>query len=393
MGMRITTGMMMNTYRYNLQGTTTKLSNSRDKVISGRNFDSYAEDPATATQAWRIRRAMNNNFDYQANNTETYSRFNIAWTTMGVVNNKLSDATGQFSTIRALNGGEGQGGAGRQPLGQVLDKTAETIVQAMNSAKYGDHFVFSGTDEMNVPFSWSSDMKTLYYRGIDVNAEEVKMPNGPRPSWAPQEGYDLPKPEDMPTEAQATANNEKAWYDYYTSDWAKLQAMAHEEQNVDLGMGLKEDANGKLINGSAFDRSLPGINMLGFGVDKDGDPKNMVMILKRLGELCGNCDPDSGEWENEGDGEEALRLLDKFQAAYSEETDAYVTIETRSKFLQENQLRLETQGDYLQEERANLEQADLADAITEFSWDYYCYSAALKVGTQLLSQTLLDYMS
>ena len=41
----------------------------------------------------------------------------------------------------------------------------------------------------------------------------------------------------------------------------------------------------------------------------------------------------------------------------------------------------------------NLEQVDLADAITEFSWDYYCYSAALKIGTQLLSQSLIDYMA
>ena len=51
------------------------------------------------------------------------------------------------------------------------------------------------------------------------------------------------------------------------------------------------------------------------------------------------------------------------------------------------------QEDYLAEERVNIENVDLADAITEFSWDYYCYSAALKVGTQLLSQSLIDYMS
>ena len=47
----------------------------------------------------------------------------------------------------------------------------------------------------------------------------------------------------------------------------------------------------------------------------------------------------------------------------------------------------------MNEQILDIEQVDLADAITSFSWDYYCYSAALKIGNQLLSQTLIDYMN
>ena len=50
MGFRITTNMMMNTYRKNLQGSNLKLSDSMDKVMTTRNFNSYAEDPAAAGQ-------------------------------------------------------------------------------------------------------------------------------------------------------------------------------------------------------------------------------------------------------------------------------------------------------------------------------------------------------
>ena len=39
-----------------------------------------------------------------------------------------------------------------------------------------------------------------------------------------------------------------------------------------------------------------------------------------------------------------------------------------------------------------MEQVDLAEAITDFSWEQYCYNAALKIGNQLLSQSLIDYM-
>lgn len=605
MGMRITTSMMMNTYRFNLQNSTGKLNDSRNKVMSQRKFESYAEDPASATQAWRIRRAMSNNFDYQTTNKDTNSRFNIAWTTMGVVNHDLEDLAGRFSSIRGENGAIG---AGRQPLGKVLSETAETIIQALNGARYGDHYVFSGRDEMNPPFTWSADMKTLYYRGVNVGAGAVKMPEKPawayseidkktglpvdmsddpekeykddpwalawaqyyqdqakkRPAWTynqlgadglpedmpktasndteqkwmdyykdlantpdwvnseidpvtgapvdipasvsgdnatenkwfeyykkikdfneqintagdedtkadltaqlekykseeipvkrPESAKGIQKPEAVPAWTQekpvtppshpsawdeewitylndttGTVNRpevpdyapawgatdeygipegvravlenpeasgyEKAWAAYYVDqgDVARLKKLAEEEQYVDLGMGLEEKSRSELVNGTAFDRSLPGINMLGgYGLDEDGDPRNVVLIMRRLGELFSESDPESGAWAHPGDAEEAMRLMDKLTAAHHRTTEAFTEIDTSGQFLQNNQEVLETQGYYLQEERYNLENLDPADAITEFMWDYNCYSAALKIGTQLLSQSLIDYMT
>lgn len=346
MAMRITTNMMMNNYRFNLQGSTSNLTKSRNKVLSHRNFDSYAENPSAATQAWRLRRAIVDNDCYVNNNANTYSRFDIAWQTLGTIKKDLADESAKVASIRAVTTSTG---SARKPLGQVLKDTADSVIQAMNSAKYGDHFVFAGDDEQNAPFSWSADGKTLYYRGIDVNTADA---------------------------------NEKALLDRYFA----------EEENVDLGMGLQEN-NGKLINGTAFDRSLPGIKMLGYGTDADGDPQNIALIMKRLGEILENCDADSGDYASTADREEAERLMDKLSDANHRLIDSYTEVETKAHFLQENQTRLETQGDYLEEETLNIEQVDLADAITSFSWDYYCYSAALKVGTQLLSQSLIDYMN
>ena len=74
-------------------------------------------------------------------------------------------------------------------------------------------------------------------------------------------------------------------------------------------------------------------------------------------------------------------------------TNQYTDVDTKGSFLQQNESRLKMQGDYLNEQRAELEDVDLALAIQNFSWSYYCYSSALKVGTQLLSQSLIDYMT
>lgn len=514
MGMRITTGMAMNTYRYNLQNSTANMTNSRNKVLSHRKFDSFAEDPSSAIQAWRVRRAMMSTNSYQKNNSDTYTRINIAWVTMGTIKNKIADPDGRMSDLYAANGPTG---SARRPLGQVIDETAESVIQAMNSAKSGENFIFAGDDELNAPFTWNGDRTILYYRGVNVNAGGVKSPaeapewapkgadgkgvdntndaalarafknnipasesdadrewenyykdttgtvakpTGTAPSWVPKDGAGQPVgntdaelaqafkdslPAKDSTEYAQMSDAEQAWINYYKDDpagslkpdaepawaagdkddfgvplgmkaalddpnvtahdkaWAayykdqgdvqKLKEMSEEEANIDLGMGLLEDADGKLVPGTYFNRALPGINMLGFGVDEDGDPKNICMILKRLGEIYSACDGETGDYASDQDQEDAMRLLNKLKDGVDYITDQYSDIDAKGAFLQQNETRLDMQGDYLAEQRAELEDVDLADAITAFSWDYYCYSAALKVGTQLLSQSLIDYMS
>ena len=74
-------------------------------------------------------------------------------------------------------------------------------------------------------------------------------------------------------------------------------------------------------------------------------------------------------------------------------TSEYVELDTKAKYLQTNSERLSEQKNTLNEQVLDIEQVDLADAISTFCWDLYCYNAALKIGNQLLSQSLIDYMN
>ena len=85
--------------------------------------------------------------------------------------------------------------------------------------------------------------------------------------------------------------------------------------------------------------------------------------------------------------------MDKLKAAQETLTSDHVELNARSSFLKTNQERLELQASQLNMQIMDVEQVDLADAITGFSWDMYCYNAALKIGNQLLSQSLIDYMN
>lgn len=403
MGMRITTGMAMNTYRYNLQNSTRNMSDSRNSVLTQRKFDSFSDDPSSAIQAWRVRRAMTDTGCYQKNNADTYTRMNIAWVTMDTVKNKIADPDGRGSAIYGQNGPTA---SARRELGKVLSNTAESVIHALNSAKSGEDFIFAGDDELNAPFSWNENRSVLYYRGVNVNAGSVEKPAGADPFAGATEmdDYGVPvrasdvmrgtKADGSPLDPPAT-NEEKAWAAYHVDqgDVRKLKAMSEEQVNVDLGMGLLEDADGKLVPGTYFNRALPGINMLGYGLDADGDPNNICMLMKKLGEIYERCDENTGDFANDQDKADANRLLTKLKGGVDYITGQYVEVDTKGAFLQQNETRLKLQGDYLGEQRAQLEDVDLADAITQFSWDYYCYSAALKVGTQLLSQSLIDYMN
>lgn len=491
MAMRITTSMTMNTYRYNLMGSNVRVNDAMNKVLTKRNFNSYSEDPAAAAHAWRIRRAFTKNNAYIANNSDTFSRYRIAYAAMDKIKTDLANNDGLKD---AVLGNSDPLASGRYALGSVVYNGAESVIQAINGAKYGDHFVFAGKDGLNVPYSWSDDGKTLYYRGVNVDAGGVPVPKAeempgftagldkalsdaktaattPEGKQNAQDWYDYythktdTKPEGaeppefkgsldtmiatVNKDPNATADEKKiaqGWYNYYThatnekpddamplwlktgekdqygypteetinaqpkplsekdqewltylkdqSDLNRLKEMDEEQTNVDLGLGLQEDENGEIVNGSVFNMALPGLRMLGgYGVDEDGDPRNLATLMKKYAAVLERADPETGQWSEE-DRAEADRLLNKINKTNNNVIKSYSDdVAASAEFLETNGERLEDQGYALNQERAAIEDINPADAISAFLYDYTCYNAALKVGTQILSQSLIDYMN
>ena len=271
-------------------------------------------------------------------------------------------------------------------LGKVLDEMANSIVENLN-IKYGDHFVFGGDDALKVPFTWDEKSGELLYRGVNVNAGAVKHPDDLKLTQGTKE-YD---------EAMEAYNKDQ-------EDLAKLKEFAKEDPVfIDLGMGFQEEGRGDMITSSAFDSALPGIGALGFGVDKDGLPNNLVTVIKQLGQIFSRCTTNEGDYATDGktlnesyatddDYQTMLKLMDKYKQCMSDFNNSYTELDSKATYLRTNLERLETEKVTLNEQLLDVEQIDLADAITAFSWDQFCYNSALKVGNQLLSQSLLDYM-
>lgn len=55
---RVTTNGMLRNYKSSLMNSTNHLNDAFKTVLTGRKFNSYAENPAAATQAFRLRTSL-----------------------------------------------------------------------------------------------------------------------------------------------------------------------------------------------------------------------------------------------------------------------------------------------------------------------------------------------
>lgn len=366
--LRITTSGVLKSYRLNLTKSHSNLLKAQNTVLTQRTFNSYSEDPAKASECFTLRRAFLRTSAQESTSQAVISQYEVAWNTLDTVISDVSNRQASSAFASVMQSLNSPTGTGRTALGDSLNQMAESLTQAMN-VKYGDNYVFAGSNGLNAPFSWDGDQ--LCYQGIPVDTPDCT---------GLAVGDALP---DGSTVTQEQLDN-----------WNMLQKLESDTRYVDIGLGMQEDENGDLITASAFNSSMPGIKYLGYGTDEDGMPNNVISILKRMGTILSRCEED-GNWSkaHPDDQAEMEKLFSKLSDVSNKLSDKHVEMDTQAAFLKTNQEQLENTAYTLNEQIVGLEQVDLAEAISSFSWAQYCYNAALKVGNGILSETLMDFMS
>lgn len=367
---RITTNRMMTKYKSNLMKSYNNLAKYSERVTTERNFNSYAESPTKAAQAFQLRRNRWNVENQLANSLQVRHKFQQAWDCLEDTYQDIGVKLGKYSALRADNAADA---GGRNALGEVMKGAAESVMQTMN-AQYGENFIFSGADGANVAFSWSDEGKVLY-RGYEVDCKD---------------GSDK--------------------YEWLSN------SIENEHTFVDLGMGMEEDPNtGELIEASAFDTALNGADYIGYGYQtvtlgngrEVNVPRNIISLLNQMGKIYCECDADSGSFSdttypdpvNSDNGEtfspmEMAEALEKgLENTLNDIHSKYIALDTRATFINSNEERLDSMDDSLNVQITSIEDIDPADAITALMWAQYSYNAALRIGTNLLSQSLIDYMN
>lgn len=443
---RATTGGVLKSYRANLMGSFINMNKSRDTVLSQRIFNSFAEDPAAAAKAFRLRKArmtVNSQHDICS---DTLKKYQTAYSCLQSMDEVLDTETAEpMNTLKGatLSWLDDPKGDAREQLSKVLDRMSEILVQNMNQ-KYGDNFIFAGADGHNVPFEIKDG--ELFYRGVSVDAAVPKVmgttdadgnvtpleinpttnqvqPGGgsyvkmdtsaliSRKDYQALDKADRPTLLRVNTTNKAQRFNEKGEpdpngeyflnmdkaetmttkeYDAQKLDAEKLEYLKNETYYVDIGLGFQENENGNLIPSSGFNAALNGINFFGCGLDEDGDPKNIYSIVQRLTQISDSV-PEGGSWASVWP--EFDRLVGKLETASSNFKTEFTNMAASTTKLENNEKLLEDNFYNLQEQYAALEDVDMVDSITSFVWAQYCYNAALKVGNSVLSESLMDYLN
>lgn len=454
-------------------------------MLTQRNFNSYAEDPAAAAKTFKLRKARMTAESQYAICDDTYRKYQTAWSSLDTIGKLIDTKNGEpmttlkGTTLELLDDPKGDA---RTQLSKVLDQLSQTIIQNMNQ-KYGENFIFAGADGHNVPFEIVDNK--LYYRGISVDAAVPNVvTDGGVPVQTDAGNYvmacattvdALPQLQDDPanpgnpltvtmdgkqfyvvdgataqpsvpagddpadysevtqadgtqvfyknseitakndydttmssiatkadgTPETVTINGKTCYikqggtmsagdYDAACKEAEKLEYLVGEKYFVDIGLGFQENENGQLIESSAFNAALNGLTFLGYGVDEDGDPKNIYSIVQKITELVDSV-PEGGSFA--GVWNDVDRLVGKLETAASDFKTEYTNMDAGTTKLKNSLSLLEDNQDNLRQQYSALEDVNMVESITSFIWAQYCYNSALKVGNSVLSQSLMDYLN
>lgn len=333
--LRITTSALIRNYKSNLGKSISNLDTARTKVMTNRKYTKGYEDPTGAVRESVLNWKYDRNQDYIDAIDDVQSFQNAQEDAITQINTQARYLSKQYG-LEAMNGTNWTYDV-RKTYAEAFRQAQESMTMSMN-ATYGDKFVFGGADGAHTPFELVDEggKRVLYYRGDSI-------------------------------------------------DHPKMNKMSKEEVYIDLGFGLTmDDSTGKVANSSAFNISLPGINVVGYGVDTNGTSKNIIALAGEIADVLDQEDFDVEEYK---------KLLNAFDDARGLLADNLTTLGTKTNFLSTTKTRLEDQQLNLTEQYDNVVNVDMAEAITEFSWAQYAYNAALKIGTNILAPSFIDFMS
>lgn len=373
---RVTTNGTLYTYKQNMLKTSNKLYSAMNTLMTGRNFDSYSADPAAATRAFRLHSSLNATNTQASNNDMVFKKFSTAWDVADSLVNELSHDLAQTPLLEGLNQ---PNWSNLNTQGDIILSGAKAMVQSLNST-YNGKFLFNGADTENPPFAIVTDGGKHYltYRGVRLDDPDSL-------------GKDYIDPE---TKQRIPKDPNDLTQGYYTNE-DMLKKWSDEHQYVDIGLGFAVDNNGDVLDSTAFDASISGMDFIGgYGVDPaDGTPKNIISIMLRSAEIFKGYNQETGEWSAAGDIEDARALVQKFTKAQEDLSNQHVSfLEAQAQFLETNQNQLESTFYAQNEQLNNIERVDQVEAILALVSAQTGYNAALQAGANVVPQSLMDYL-
>lgn len=356
--LRISSAGVIRSYRSNLMRSRANLEATRQTASDFKTFRNFSDNPAAATRSFRLIRSYGKTDNYIQNSKTVTERLDQVWTSAMEVSDLADQIDSDISS--GMNGDKDLDS--RKLVAQTIRGNMESMVQSLN-AKYNDDFLFGGQATDKPPFSLDENYN-LYYR--DVNVDTGKDKNG--------QDAELMLPDGSTIKGMDV-----------------LKHYSEENLYVDIGLSMKNNdgtmgnfnSSSDINMSSAMDVSIPGIRVIGFGVDDQGNPQNAISQLREIANEIEEPHPDI---------DKLSEMRTRFGDTRNNIRKAIATVDTRANFVQTNTKRLEANADSLFTQIYDLTQVDPALAFTNLTFAQTYYNAAIKIGNSILDQSFIDYM-
>lgn len=349
--MRITQRAMTRNFLNGLNRSQLLLNKSNQKINSGMKHQHMSENVSAGSKLLRVRDDINSDEQYIATIQDADNELSSAEDNLRSIVDILVSA--QTDAMKVMNTATIDASS-REIIAGSVRGLKDQVLKTINS-QFSDKFLFGGTNNEKPPFEFDANGEVLY-NGFPVN-DIFKAADG-------NHYVEAENPGDPPI---LVAENKKRY--------------------VDIGLGLSANPDGTINGNTAFDIGFSGLDVLGFGEDEKGNPKNVLALIDKLASSIHSPPPAIFDANKLGEVNDLLRTQ-------KESTLLSITeIGTRTNFLENTANRLESDIINLKGLRAQLIETDPAEEITNLKMYEFAWNSVLKMGSRLIPPSLMDFIN
>lgn len=384
--MRVTSSSTYRNFTNSVNDVHSSLNKSMNKVSSGKAYESAAENPLSYYEGKKIDNQYQDILSKLSLMTDVKNRLYQQELGARDIQTSLSEAKEKIQYIRS-DSNNGNISTIETTRDALLQKQ-QSMINSLNG-QYQNFFIFGGNDISTSPFTLSDDgMKFTFTHKFAGEDSSTKMV------------MELKEQDDGSFKYAFSGTTGKSPRDMTSDETLDSIMRAMKEQGpVDIGYGTISDRS------TLLDTYTGGLNLLtGLSSDAINAMSDPAQAKKEIEErlnnsplgLIGQAVAASNKYINGGnktDFSSALgNVMDKMTGTEHSVSTVYSDLGNKYALLESTEDRLSTMKLSLTEQYKDLMGADPYEAITEMFSYQQSYNAALKVGSQIMSSSLFDFM-
>lgn len=341
--MRVADRSTVRNYLSYLNNARNDYAETTDRIATGKRFTQISDDVSAGARVLETRNDKYKVEKQKDNITSIREELDAAESNMNTINDILKRVSSEL-IVKALNGTNDQ--ATLDVYANEVATLKEELLQFANS-KYGDKFLFGGTNAVSSPFTVDETTGRLKYNGVDVDS------------------------------IQKDADG----YFYEDAAGARVEIPMDDDVYLDIGLGIKM-AGTAVDPSTGYKISYSGLDIVGFGKDKDGNSNNLYNALNDIEQAL-----------RDGDREKLGKLNNKLTEQKKEFMANLTDLGAKTQFLETMETRLTNTIDDYTQRIDNLMGVVPGEEETTLMMNDYALKAVLQLGSKILPTSLMDYIT